>query len=52
MEMKLIKHRVFLNVDDDTFKYYCNQACGITDSKSILGTWKGVTCKNCLKHKR
>ena len=28
------------------WRYICNQACGITDSKTTLNP-KKVTCKNC-----
>jgi len=48
---KIIKHKTLLNPDTDRFYYLCNQACNTTDEKTILGTWKGVTCKNCLKQK-
>ena len=43
----MIIHRVFLD-DDDRLKYYCNQACEITDNKSTSDD-KKVTCKNCIQ---
>ena len=46
-----IKHRAFLDCTTDRFYYLCNQACVITDEKAILGKWRVVTCKNCLKQK-
>lgn len=42
-------HKVFID-DSDDFRYFCNQAVSVTDSKASL-LWKKVTCKNCLKQR-
>ena len=46
----MIKHKVFID-DNDDFRYWCNQACSVTDVKCSL-LWKKVTCKNCLRLKK
>lgn len=43
-----IIHRLFLDIDDDKFKYYCNRACGYKPEKSTYQD-NEVTCKNCLR---
>ena len=48
-----MEKRKILHYRLDGFKevYLCNQAVKITEDK-IAKTWRKVTCKNCLKHRR
>lgn len=44
-----IKHKMIKYGPEEYF-YLCNQAVK-PDFMKIRQTWKGVTCKNCLKQK-
>lgn len=40
------KHKIIIK--ENGWRYLCNQAVSPINAKSCL-TWKGVTCKNCLR---
>ena len=44
-ERKIIHQGILVNGD---WRYFCNQACGITKGKYTI-VQENITCKNCLR---